>query len=76
MLRPMRSLTLLHGSMISSLAATLATQPSVTRFRYTMGVWPMSSATLFLMLAVSGSGVSVGAIAARGARRASLVPFG
>ena len=27
--------------MISSLAATLAPQPSVTRFRYTMGVLPM-----------------------------------
>lgn len=30
----------LHGSMVSSLAATLATLPSVTLFRYTRGVLP------------------------------------
>lgn len=34
------SFTEQHGSMISSLAATLPTEPSVTRLRNTMGVLP------------------------------------
>lgn len=36
-------MTLEQGSRDSSLAATRATQPSVTLFRYTMGVLPMTS---------------------------------
>ena len=43
---PMRSLTEQQGSMISSLAAISATQPSVTLLRYTMGVQPTSWVTL------------------------------
>ena len=35
-----RSLTLLHGSIFSSFAATFAPQPLVTRFKYTNGVFP------------------------------------
>ena len=46
MLYPMRSFTLLHGSITSSLAATSATQPSVILLRYTMGVHPISCVTL------------------------------
>jgi hypothetical protein len=43
---PRRSFTLQHGSMISSLAATLATQPSVSLLlRNTIGVWPISCVT-------------------------------
>ena len=37
---PMRSLTLEHGSMLSSLAATRAPAPLPSLFRYTMGVLP------------------------------------
>lgn len=37
------TLTEEQGSSDSSLAATRATQPSVTLFRYTMGVLPMTS---------------------------------
>ena len=40
----MRSFTLLHGSMLSSLAATRAPHPRVTLFSSTMGVSPISSA--------------------------------
>jgi hypothetical protein len=40
MFLPMRSLTLLHGSFVSSLAATRAPAPCVTFLRYTMGVLP------------------------------------
>ena len=36
------SLTLQQGSIISSLAATLATEPLTTLLRYTIGVLPMS----------------------------------
>eukprot|EP00982_Pelagococcus_subviridis_P010918 31036-Pelagococcus_subviridis.AAC.14 len=43
---PMRSFTEQHGSMISSFAAISATQPSVTLFRYTIGVHPTSCVTL------------------------------
>jgi hypothetical protein len=35
-------LTLQQGSIISSLAATLATEPLTTLLRYTIGVLPMS----------------------------------
>src|SRR6516164_8736127 len=45
MLTPMRSLTLAHGSKLSSLAATVATQPAVTLFSRTSGVCPISSVT-------------------------------
>ena len=40
MLRPILSLTLEHGSMDSSFAATRALLPFVTSFRYTSGVLP------------------------------------
>lgn len=43
---PYLSLTEQHGSMISSLAATLPTQPSVTRFRKTIGVLPATGVHL------------------------------
>ena len=43
---PMRSLTEEHGSIISSFAATSATQPSVTLLRNTIGVKPISCVTL------------------------------
>lgn len=36
------SFTLEQGSIISSLAAIRATQPSVTLLRYTIGVFPIS----------------------------------
>ena len=39
--RRRRTLTLLHGSQLSSLAATRATQPLVTALRNTMGVSPV-----------------------------------
>jgi hypothetical protein len=39
---PMRSLTLEHGSMLSSLAATRAPAPLPSLLRYTMGVLPAS----------------------------------
>ena len=42
---PMRSLTELAGLKNSSLASTVAPAPSVTRFRRTRGVLPMSSVT-------------------------------
>src|SRR5882757_5714734 len=45
MLKPMRSFTLLAGLKNSSLAATCAWQPSVTRFKKTRGVLPISSVT-------------------------------
>src|SRR5664279_5469310 len=47
MLTPMRSFTLAQGLNPSSLAAILALLPSDTLCRYTSGVWPMSSVTLF-----------------------------
>lgn len=62
MLFPMRSFTEQQGSMISSLAAIFAPQPSVTLFRYTMGVLPISSVTSFLMFILD---VSRGATTAR-----------
>jgi len=36
------SFTLEHGSINSSLAATRATQPSASLFRYTKGVFPIN----------------------------------
>lgn len=39
------SLTLQHGSMISSLAAMFATHPLTIVFRYTIGVFPISCMT-------------------------------
>mmetsp|Transcript_6500 Transcript_6500/g.12888 ORF Transcript_6500/g.12888 Transcript_6500/m.12888 type:complete len:123 (-) Transcript_6500:1026-1394(-) len=42
---PIRSLTELHGPMVSILAAIVATFPSVTLFKYTMGVFPIKSDT-------------------------------
>ena len=44
--KPMRSFTEQQGSMISSFAAISATHPSVTLFRYTIGVQPTSCVTL------------------------------
>ena len=41
MLRPILSLTLEHGSMDSSFAATRALLPFVTWLRYTSGVFPV-----------------------------------
>ena len=43
MLRPILSFTLEQGSMDSSFAATRATLPFVTLFRYTSGVLPAKS---------------------------------
>ena len=43
MLTPMRSLTLLLGLKLSSLAATVARQPVVTLFSWTSGVCPINS---------------------------------
>ena len=44
MLRPILSLTLEHGSMDSSFAATRALLPFVTSLRYTSGVLPDATA--------------------------------
>lgn len=49
-LYPILSLTLEHGSMDSSLAATRPTHPSVTRLRYTNGVFPINSVTSLAMV--------------------------
>ena len=50
MLTPMRSFTLAKGFWLSSFATTSATQPSVTLFSRTSGVWPISSVTSFAIL--------------------------
>src|SRR3954469_2291640 len=49
MLTPMRSFTLLHGFMLSSLATTVALHPAVTLFSRTSGVLPTSSDTSLAM---------------------------
>mmetsp|Transcript_68331 Transcript_68331/g.182035 ORF Transcript_68331/g.182035 Transcript_68331/m.182035 type:complete len:258 (-) Transcript_68331:106-879(-) len=50
-LRAMRSLTELAGLELSSLATICATQPSVTRFNCTNGVWPIKPKTFSAILA-------------------------
>jgi hypothetical protein len=50
MLKPILSLTLEHGSIISSLAATRPTHPSATLFKYTNGVFPINSVTSLAIL--------------------------
>src|ERR1700677_3413998 len=56
MLTPMRSFTLLHGFMLSSLATTVARAPSVTLFSLTRGVWPITSVTSFaIFIEISSS---------------------
>jgi hypothetical protein len=57
MLEPILSLTLQHGCMISSLAATCPTHPAVTLLRYTMGVLPTRS-TMPSAMPVTGAGAS------------------
>src|SRR5216684_6556233 len=60
MLTPMRSLTLLQGFWLSSLASTVALQPWVTLFSFTRGVQPISSVTsfaIFMILVLSNTGL-------------------
>src|SRR5271169_1336441 len=52
MLTPMRSFTLATGFWLSSFATTSATQPAVTLFSRTSGVWPISSVTSFAILII------------------------
>mmetsp|Transcript_8011 Transcript_8011/g.13893 ORF Transcript_8011/g.13893 Transcript_8011/m.13893 type:complete len:237 (-) Transcript_8011:2-712(-) len=60
MLYPILSFTLQQGSIISSLAHTSATHPSVILFRYTIGVCPMSCVTLSAMfICLSGAATAL-----------------
>src|SRR5579872_2880114 len=53
MLIPMRSFTLASGFWLSSLATTSATHPSVTLFKRTSGVCPISSVTSLAIFIIS-----------------------
>src|SRR5271166_236198 len=55
MLTPMRSFTLLHGFMLSSLATTSARAPAVTLLRRTSGVRPISSVTSLAIFILSSN---------------------